>query len=496
MKYITPAQFAQWKTLYSAILANDASALQLALQALSNDPANLIYLIDCNELPPTPQEEKPRPLLLQVVSKGNQSMVDMLLAAGAEVNICCLEDEWTALCTALKNHHIALAYHLIERGADIHAKTKRDTRVMDFAISAGDLALVKWLHQQGCDFAHINKSGTNSLHYAAESGRVEMVQLVQENTDFTAGLANQYGRRPVEWSGSLEVLRYLHECEPSLPLNIADPDNGKTSIMEFACQGETAMVLFMLELGVYLQAKTADQTTLLHYAALAANGADLVRELVVRGADVNVSNKAKNKAIHWAVKGGCLDSVKLLAEAGRKNSAQYSALLYLAVKRRHEEIAHYLIDLGADVNVVVDDYGHTPLMAACENDDLPLIQCLLDHGAQPGGAHYKGRDPLFISLGEVVSAQAASLLIQAGADVNERDRLGSTVLHRQVERLNPNHPKWRMYPEIWQRRVEAIRVIVKAGGDPRQRDDRFNTVLSYAEHPDVKAALYVPDEDD
>lgn len=503
MKSMMPAQFSFWLSFYHAILSNDSIALQSALNTCPLDSTELQALINCTCVPPTKEEENTRPLLLQAASKGNKTIVDLLLKAGADIDVC-LSDGWTALITSLDSQHTDLARHLIANGADIHARTSADTRVLDFVLFNGDLNLAHILLQQGETPEHINKNGVNSLHHAAESGSVETVQHILEKTPFRADTADLAGMRPLDRSGSLDVFHYLHQQAPDLPINIVLNDKGLTSAMNFAREGQTQIVLAMLDLGVDLHATTADGSTLLHYAALARDGAELVKALISMGANVASSNKIGNKPLHWAVKGGCLDSVKALVNAGSHIDAEnkvhfiideFKKPLYLAIEKGQGEIARYLIEMGADVNAVNDDAGSTPLTAACNKDDLPMIRYLLDHGAHPGGVAYKGRDALFLPLGEVRSPEAAQMLIDAGADVNERTRLDDTVLHILVDSLDPNHPKWRMYPNLWQQQLDLIRVIVGAGGDPLQRDGSMKTVLSYAEHNDIKEILSANSED-
>ena len=110
-----------------------------------------------------------------------------------------------------------------------------------------------------------------------------------------------------------------------------------------------------------------------------------------------------------------------------------------------------LIELGADVDKA-DDYGWTPLHAACEKVNFRMIKILVDHGANINNASSKdGWTPLrsavqtcllFIVKSTISGQDDAKemtvyerhleiikYLINHGADMNKGDDVGTTPLH-------------------------------------------------------------------
>jgi ankyrin repeat protein len=70
-----------------------------------------------------------------------------------------------------------------------------------------------------------------------------------------------------------------------------------------------------------------------------------------------------------------------------------ATLLHDAVQQKHEDVAVYLLDKGADVNAVTKD-GLTPLHMAAQNGDIAIVTLLLSHGAKLDPVDSKGWTPL------------------------------------------------------------------------------------------------------
>jgi hypothetical protein len=90
--------------------------------------------------------------------------------------------------------------------------------------------------------------------------------------------------------------------------------------------------------------------------------------------------------------------------------------LYLASENGHVPVVQALLQAGADVNKAMDD-GATPLSMASQNGHLPVVQALLQAGADVDKAKDTGATPLYFASGNghVPVVQA---LLQGGADVD------------------------------------------------------------------------------
>lgn len=121
--------------------------------------------------------------------------------------------------------------------------------------------------------------------------------------------------------------------------------------------------------------------TSLHDAAHRGD-ADMVRELIISGANVNAIDEFKNTPLHFAVGKGHETIVQLLLENGAEvNSANedFWTPLHLAATENRPRIAEILLLNGAQINSA-DDKGRTPLDLAQYQRSQEVINILLQHG--------------------------------------------------------------------------------------------------------------------
>lgn len=85
--------------------------------------------------------------------------------------------------------------------------------------------------------------------------------------------------------------------------------------------------------------------------------------------------------------------------------------LHVATDHSQLELADLLLRMGADPNAPEPWNCRTPLLEACDNRDLPLVERMLDHGGDPHVTDDYGSDAFDCSLGD---AALECLLIERG----------------------------------------------------------------------------------
>ncbi len=126
-----------------------------------------------------------------------------------------------------------------------------------------------------------------------------------------------------------------------------------------------------------------DYSTPLH-AAVRHGKFNMVKNLVMNGAKVNVYNADGQTPLHCAVQSGDAEQVKYLIDHGAfinvKEKAQGSTELHLAIAMGYSDIADLLIANGADLEIV-DNCGKTALDYAMYYNHKPMGYELLAAGA-------------------------------------------------------------------------------------------------------------------
>jgi ankyrin repeat protein len=136
--------------------------------------------------------------------------------------------------------------------------------------------------------------------------------------------------------------------------------------------------------------------------------------------------------------------------------------LHAALYMGHLDVAHLLLDYGADINLRDKD-DRTSLVAAYDRKDLLAMRLLLEHGADPDMEH----DDFGLILHHASwqgQAEVIELLLRHKADVNARNNLNETPLHWASE--------WR--------RVKVIQLLLEGGADVNAQTETQDTPLSLA----------------
>lgn len=469
------------QTLASAIQAADTD--QVA-RLLSEHPA-LPFDVEQDE------EDAPLPPLLLAVKQRQPEIVTLLLDAGASLET---RDHLrrTPLFLAYANKDLAMAALLISRGADTRARNKLGTRILDSAIACGDATTARALVAQGEPLQHVNKEGNTTLHRAC-SADMDMVAWVLANTDHALDQRNAQGIRPIDWAENVALYRACIERQPGIELNPRFK-SGNHAIHRFARNGRMDIVAELLDRGVDIHLKGSDGNSILHNA-VASGRRDLVTLLLDRGANLEARNKYSYKPIHWVADSDDLEMMALLIGRGAKFDVKTSASfiitemrtpLYLAIENHHEAMARYLIEQGADPNIVCDTSHATALVAACRGNQVDLVRLLLARGANPNGVNRSQNsiDYYYFPLAVARSAEVVELLVNAGADINATNQYQATALHwlAQLESEELAHPRGRG-------QLAALEALLRLGANPDLRDMHGRTPQSWAQTKEVTALL-------
>jgi ankyrin repeat protein len=289
------------------------------------------------------------------------------------------------------------------------------------AMEKRDRPSVRAFVELGIDVNQAQVDGMTALHWAAYHDDLETAKLlVDAKADVKA--ANHYGVTP----------------------------------LSLACRsGNEAMVELLLDAGANPNARLqGDETPLMTAARTGRLGP--VQALLARGADVNAKEHRGQTAVMWASADGHAEVALALLRAGadfRTPLPSGFTPLFFAVREGRTDVARVLLTAGADVNEAMQPKkssgraparGTTPLNLAVENGHFELAVCLLQAGADPNDQRSgftalhmltwvrkpnrgddESGDPAPIGSGNVSSLQLVEKLVEHGADVNARLKLGA-----------------------------------------------------------------------
>ena len=180
--------------------------------------------------------------------------------------------------------------------------------------------------------------------------------------------------------------------------------------------GNLEMVRKLLEKGADPNLQDiSDGSTLLHYSVAAAK-ADIVQELITKGALVNAEDNCKESPLHVAT--------AILHEVDDEKEV---ADLELIVK--------YLLKAGANPNVksfyrtlYEPLIGNTPLHSAANYNNTSMVRELIKYGAMINETTNEQNTPLHVAA-MFGGVDAAKVLLQNGANPKLMNTNGETPLH-------------------------------------------------------------------
>jgi ankyrin repeat protein len=340
-------------------------------------------------------------------------------------------------------------------------------------------------------------------------------------------------------NGNVEIIQALLKAG-------ADPNTangtGATVLMDAAMSGSVDAVKALVDAGANVNAfDNKNGQTALMFAAW-ENRADVIRFLIQRGADVRISSRVMElneprldddgnpiperpgrgprqpggsnfmggmTALSFAARDGRIEAVQALVENGadvNHQAAEGSTPIVIAIANGHYTVGKYLLDKGADPNIVnIDGLGplystinmrYAPVAWAPnpptdqqEVDSLELLNALIAKGADPSAKINKklwfsptshdtrwvdsaGSTP-FWRAAQSSDVEAMRILIAAGADTKSATNAGVTPLMVAagigwIGNLNQNAP------DMW---LEAVKLCIEVGNDVNAADNQGYTAL-------------------
>jgi ankyrin len=311
-----------------------------------------------------------------------------------------------------------------------------DARLAD-AVERSDNEAIQLLLAGNIDVNGTQPDGTTPLHWAVRRDRVDLAKtLIGRGANATT--VTRYGVTPIylaALNGNAAMIDVL--LKAGADANAANP-GGETALMTASRTGKIDAVRLLLDRGANVNVKeSVREHTALIWAVL-ENHPEIVKLLLARGANINAQTKVEIPdggaaeprgasgdigahgpgfyrsravpspsgaltALAFAAREGNLPMVRLLADSKADlnlPSANGTPPITIAIINNHIELAMFLVERGADIQMGDRFYKRTPLYAAVEmrnpdyardtapplpdaKDPMDLIKMLLARGADP-----------------------------------------------------------------------------------------------------------------
>ena len=358
----------------------------LQLAAINGSAPMIDRLIKSGADPKVPLTPSGDTALMMSARTGKTEALRVLLEAGAQVNA---RESWggtTALMWAVAEGHAGAARLLLAAGADVNARSayvaaangrgfegrtpianRTDAKSEEFASGwltplmfaarDGNVELARILADAGADVNAVAGDGKTALALAIFNGNYEVASLlVDRKADVNKADAQRF--TPLFWA----VDRRNMETAPNFPWMVtADPLPLIRKLLDAGAE-PNALVDNTPRARMREGSPRIVFATALMRAAFAAD-LELVKLLLARGADPTIISRDGETMVSAAAGLAFIHGY----HRGR-------------LPEERLQVVQLFVESGNDVNQA-DDYGITPLMAAGNYGNVPIIQYLIDAGA-------------------------------------------------------------------------------------------------------------------
>ena len=298
-------------------------------------------------------------------------------------------DYGTLLNVAASGGHTGVVRGLLSRpGIDVNVAKQGDSTPLYTAAQYGHMDIIRLLlGARGLNVNIASPDGTTPLAIASFQGYEEIVSVLLAAPHIKVNVRGCNGATALYLAaqqGREEVVRLLLAA-PGININLGTYD-GASPLIITVSQGYREVVNLLLAApGIDMNARKHDGATALLFAAQ-RGFTEIMRDLIRRGADVNLSIYHGTSPLNITISIGNTQAVRLLLQSPdiRINQTTNTGTTPLATAARvkNEEITRLLLSEGADPNLT-NDIGIGPLHIACLRGDTAMARKLLHAGADP-----------------------------------------------------------------------------------------------------------------
>ncbi|KAJ5067024.1 ankyrin repeat protein [Anaeramoeba ignava] len=354
-------------------------------------------------------------------SEKKLEVIEYLISQGFNTNSTKISSGETILHIAcIKNQPLRLISLLVEKGANVNAKTKENKTPLHIACQNNSFPLIKFLLSKGADINPSIAWIQSPFQFACQNGSIDVIKYLINKGAYINGKTSedQTALHFACQNNSVKVIDFLI----SLGLDIHEKTKDNQTILHYACKSNSLEVIqYLIEKGVDMNSKTKyGNETILHFACQ-NNTVEVIHYLLSKGADINAAINENQTVLHIACQNNTVEVIQYLISQGvdiHAKTAGNRTALHLVVQNKQcsNQVVKYLIDNGIDINAK-NNQNETALHLACYNDNIEVIKLLIRNGADVNAQNYYQETPLSYSIknGDINKIQ---LLLINHANIN------------------------------------------------------------------------------
>jgi uncharacterized protein len=369
-------------------------------------------------------------------------------------------DGMTSLHWAAQHGNAEVVNQLLDAGAMVDPPTCFGVTPLVIACTTGDERIVSRLLEAGADPNQASTSGETPLMIASRTGLTGPVaSLLKHGAEVTAKQIN--GQTAIMWgaaAGNVDVVDRLIDAGADPRHRLA---SGFNAFFFAIREGETRVVERLIEAGCSVNDRLVPETPSDRRADAPTNGLllaienghfELAGRLLALGANPNdaPAGYTPMHAIVWVRK-----PLRGDGDPAPIGSGEWTSLQLVQSLLEHGAAIDPRLEQGEKGRGQLSTNGATPFFLAARHGDLPLMELLIERGADPSLRNEDGATPLLAAAGvgalddgheaaatEDEAIAAVEFLVRQGAAVTDTDQNGETAVHGAAYQDRPRLIDW------------------------------------------------------
>ncbi len=306
---------------------------------------------------------------------------------------------------------LRIAQLILNKGVAVDVADRQQRTPLMVAVQNRNVALAKFLLEQGASPEKQDKQKRSVLHYlvhqnAKDETFTALLDLLLERVD-NLSIEDGYGLTPLHYA----VMQDNKTLVERLLQSGADPNAGKEPPLHF-CRS-VAMATLLQRYGAKI---ATERTTPLHRAVKQQYGTEMIQYWIDFGVNVNAKDTKGNTPLHLVQDKA---SAQLLIRHGAKtdvlNKAGESPLLVAMEKERSEELLLFLLEHEKDIQrIYTVDHTDPRHYALLEEDPMAY---------DTGYDQFELKTTLLCTALRKNLSSVAEKLLEKGARVNVQEKL-------------------------------------------------------------------------
>src|SRR5580765_1245098 len=253
---------------------------------------------------------------------------------------------------------------LVQRRTDVNAAQPDGTTALHWAVVWNSEEAINLLLRAGADVKARNRYGATALSEAVNAGSAATVGALLKAGADPKTLTTDNGETVLMTAaraGNADAVRLLLERDADV--NARETYKGQTALMWAAAERHPAVVKLLLDHGADWKVRSIDRETKVPKLSAASSISPIAR--------------GGFTALSFAAREGDIESARVMLDGGvdvNYGDVDNTSALVVAIMNKQYSFAKFLIERGADVNLV-GGYGRTALYAIVDirNEDYSAL---------------------------------------------------------------------------------------------------------------------------